>query len=602
MLTHIMRRLGKAGSAAKKEAGKTAETIFRMGVTSIVLSFVGLLFFSAVIPKPKPIEKGSTLYVEIDRPLSTASPYDGMPQWQFFIGSQTVSATSIAGAIDQAAADRRIERLILDLDGMNGSPLGAAQVIKDAVENFREAGKPASVYATSYDNAQYLIASASDEIMAHPGGSFTAGTMRAGGLYMGDAFERYGVEVITGRAGRYKSAIEPYTRGSMSDEAREATQVFLEGRLAAYQQSTRADGFSNLAFPDDVSEAVAAERAGLIDRTITTPDLMTFAFGNGDLTDFPYATLGAYWGAKKKPDTCQTSYDRWEFEEDPRFERSDQSSRIGLLYLEGTIVRGDGEQGIIGDVATTQKLEQMIRNTSIEALVIRIDSPGGDAIASEIIRSEIEAFKATGRPVIISMGGLAASGGYWIASIGNTIFAEPTTLTGSIGVFSLRTSGAGVLEGLGVSYDGVQLGADRGFGSVLEPIAAGEQERLQVGVERIYGEFTELVSKARDLDVAGSSDWAEGRVWSANHALDLGLIDRVGTLNDALQLASDLTDIPTSCTFRAKSRSRAGNLLAEVLAVVTPRPSIPLPDEFRTIQAMMSSDPAVWAYCANCGQ
>lgn len=600
MLAHITRRLKRSGKAIKKEAGKTASGVVRLGVTSLILSFLGLLVFGALMPKPKKVEAGSTLYLEIDRPLTSASPYDGSPQWQFFIGSQAVSAASISGAIDKAAKDKRIERLILDLDGMSGSSLGAAQIIKDSVTRFREAGKPASVYATSYDNAQYLIASASDEIMAHPKGSFTAGTMGAGGLYLGSAFERFGVDVIVGKAGRYKSAIEPYTRDSMSEEAREATKEFLSGRLSAYQAATRREAFGALTFPSELSEAQAAMKAGLIDRTVATPDLMNFAFGDGELTDYPHTTLSGYWSAKKKPDLCKASFEAWERDEDPRLEMVSRKDRIGVIYLEGAIVRGEGEQGIIGDVATTQKIEQMRRDPHVKGLVVRIDSPGGDAIASEIIRSAIEAFKSTGRPVAVSMGSVAASGGYWIATVGDRIFADPTTLTGSIGVFSLRTSGAGVLESIGILYDGVRMGMDRNYGSVMEPIAEGEKERLQAGVERIYGDFTSLVAEARRLDLASAPRWAEGRVWDASSAKERGLVDEIGTLKSALTYASEQTNVPADCQERARSRTRAGNLIAEVLTTIVPNHQLPLPDEFTTLKAMLSQPRAVWAYCATC--
>jgi protease-4 len=507
-----------------------------------------------------------------------------------------LSAASVSTAIEQAAKDKRIERLIVDLDGMAGTDFGPASMIRDAVRAFKAEGKPTSKYATSFDNAQYLIAAAADEILSHPDGSFTAGTIKAGGLYLGGAFERYGVNVITGKAGRYKSAIEPYTRSSMSDDARQSTEQFLSGRLKAFEEQTRAAAFASLAFTDELSDAEAAKEAGLVDELLDAPALTDFAFGNGDLTDYPFTSLGGYWGAKKKPDLCLAS----SVGKDGN-EGAVSAGRIGLVYLEGQIMRGESQPGVIGDVTVAAELRELRRNQDIKALVVRVDSPGGDAVASEIIRSEIAAFKSTGRPVLVSMGSVAASGGYWIASAATEITAEPTTLTGSIGVFSMRTSGAGVLAGLGVTYDGVEIGRSRSYGTIVEPIGKGEEERLQASVDRIYGDFIRLVAEARDLDITTAPDWAEGRVVSAEEAVSLGLVDKTGSLAEVMAEASEVSGVPASCVERGTSRTRAGALIQEILAAVAPGAGMPIPEEYRPIERMMKPGVSFWAYCSNCG-
>jgi protease-4 len=596
MLTHIKGRLQKIGKLAKKEASTLGKQVVRMGVTGLFLSFIALIALSAIMPKPKRIESGSTLYVEIDRPLTSSSPYDGTPQWQYLIGAKTLSAVSIATAIEQAAKDKRIERLILDLDGMAGTDFGPASLVRDAVMTFKAAGKPTSVYATGFDNAQYMIAAGADEILSHPDGSFTAGTIKAGGLYLGGAFERFGVNVIIGKAGRYKSAIEPYTRSDMSEDAREATERFLTGRLKAFEDATRKEAFGSLVFEDHLSDAEAAKKAGLVDELLDAPALTDFAFGNGDLTDYPFTSLGGYWGAKKKPDLCLAGYGP----DEDGGEATMGPEKIGLVFLEGQIMRGESQPGVIGDVTVAAELRDLRRDQNVKALVVRVDSPGGDAVASEIIRSELAAFKATGRPVYISMGSVAASGGYWIASGATKIFAEPTTLTGSIGVFSMRTSGAGVLAGLGVTYDGVEIGRSRTYGTIVEPIGQGEEARLQAGVDRIYGDFTRLVSDARDLEMETAPEWAEGRVMSASEAIELRLIDAVGSLSEVMDEASQATNVPARCIQRGASRTRAGALIQEILTTFVPGNGIPIPDEYKAVERMMGPKPSFWAYCPQC--
>ena len=577
-----------------REASKTAKAGGRLLVISMLMSTVGVVGLQAMMPKAKKVEDGSTFYVSLDRPLTEWSKSDDMPSWAFFIGAKTQSANAVSDAIAEAAADERIERLILDLDGMGGSPLGAARKVRDAVAAFQASGKPVTVYASSYDNAAYLIASAAEERLMHPMGGFEVGRFEIGTLYYGDAFERWGVTVATGKAGRYKSAVEPYLRSSMSDDSRAAAEAFLADRAEGYAELVSHDGAEWGIGGSDADKAV--ER-GYIQRTVEAPDLMSFAFGEPLGDERPFTTLQGYYADKRKPDLCADAM------ETAGAEGDDARRRLAVITLEGAIVRGASDNGKVGAVTVTEQIEKATRDEHVAGMIVRISSPGGDAVASEMIRSGLEAFRRTGRPVLVSMGSVAASGGYWIATAADEIHLEPTTLTGSIGVFSLRPSASPALAELGLRYDGVSIGEPGRFGGIAEPISDSEERWMQASVERVYDQFTGLVADARGLDVASAPDWAEGRVWGARQAIDLGLADELSSYSETLTQLSDRTGVPAACTVYVKSQSRAGNILAQLLTTVAPmEPPVTIPKELEALARMTGPEAGqVQAFCPTCG-
>ena len=569
MPLNLKNRAVRVASDGRRFAGTLVADVVRWIIKSVVLLFAFVAVASLIMPKTKPLDPDTTLYISLDRPLTEWSPFDGAPTLQFLLDAPTLSATSIVDAIESAAADANISRLVLDLDGMEGTGFGPVNRIGEALDKARAAGKQIFAYGSNMDNGQYRLALHADEVLMHPMGRFEAGGFRIGGLYLGEALQRYGVEIAVGQAGAYKSAIEPFTRAGMSPSARVAADDVLGGQSEVFLNETVARrGVSRSQIESALrswrgdaaenGEGALAVETGLVDRLVDPPVMMDLAFGPPDHDaegDMATIALDRYL-SRKHDDECDAAH---KLRETPKKERDE---RIGVLILEGEIRLGDAESGTVGAATAVSQIEGFARDPNNAALVVRLSTPGGDAQASDMIRSALARYRSLGRPVIVSMGTVAASGGYWIATAADKIYAEPTTITGSIGVFSLRPSAAPALEKFGVQWDAVQIGLPRSYGGVVEPIRDRERANMQADVDRVYAQFVSLVAEARDLAEANASNWAEGRVWAAETARALGLVDELGGLSDALAFAEAETGVPASCQARARPLRRSTNLLS----------------------------------------
>lgn len=456
-------------------------------------------------------------------------------------GIQQHRLRDVVRALETAATDDRITAVALDLDGFLGGGRSAVAEVADAIQLVRDADKPVIAYATGYGDSGYLLAAHASEIWVNPmGGALILGP---GGnqLYYGDLLTRYGVNVNVFRAGQYKSAVEPYTENSMSPAAREANQALADTLFEIWRNDVAQ------ARPDAELDAIIATPADTIDAA--NGDLATAA-RQANMVDH----LGgrAAWAARvaevsgegvgqDNPGFQSVALANW-IAANPY---SGGSSKIGIVTVAGTIVDGEAPPGTAGGETITQLIEQASAGHDFAALVIRVDSPGGSALASERIRLAIlEAAEAEGDiPVIVSMGNLAASGGYWISTAGDHIVAEPATITGSIGVWSLIPSFEGTLSQWGVNADGVETTPLSG-----EPDIAGglspEVERLfQAGTDDIYRRFLSLVSESRDMTTDRVDEIGQGRVWAGATARQLGLVDQFGDLDDAIAVAAERAEI-----------------------------------------------------------
>lgn len=534
---------------------------------SLAISGVFVTVAFILAPRPKPLGYDTTLFIGIDRPLSEASPLDAMPFLQFALNPPKLSASMVEDLIRGAADDPNIFRIVLSLDGMTGTGAGPATRLGDALDAARAKGKTVVAYASNFDNASWLLASRADEILMHPMGRFDAGSLKSGALYFGDALKRYGVEIVAGQAGDYKSAIEPYTRGDMSAPAKAAlARVMTQQREAIISTMARRTRMEPAAITDQLNswksapelsfDAEWALRLGLVDKTVSAPEFMDTAFGSpGTMPPRNYVALSRY-ATLKRRDQCAADWRR------ENVENNKNSGSIGSLTIEGPIAPGATTAEQAGAASFVMQIESFARSTTNKALLVRIDSPGGDAQSSEQIRSALARYRGRGRPVAVSMGTVAASGGYWIATAGDILFAEPTTITGSIGVFSLRASAAGLLNQHGVAWDGLSIGGRTGPSGFAEPVIETEASRMRAEVERIYEQFVSLVSDARHLDPDTYKEWAEGRILQAQDARAIGLIDKIGGIEVALEWLSEQSGVPRTCMTAARPTSSPGSMLS----------------------------------------
>jgi protease-4 len=442
-------------------------------------------------------------------------------------------------ALDTAAEDDRIKAVALDLDIFTGGGQSAIANVGEALDRLRRSGKRVVAYATGYGDDGYQLAAHADEIWLDPLGAVIVAGPGGSNLYYAGLLERLGVTANVYRVGTYKSAVEPFTRSDMSPEARQANQALADSLWETWQQDVRQarPRAQIAAYAQDPARFIAAANgdmaraavnAGLVDRI-------------GDRTAFGrrMAELGGTANEDVPGSYRAVHYDAW-VNDHPV---SDADGQIGVLTVAGEIVDGHAALGTAGAETVVENLERGLERGNIRALVVRVDSPGGSVTGSERIRRAILGVRERGIPVVVSFGSVAASGGYWIATAGETIFAEPSTITGSIGVFGILPSFEGTLEKLGVGADGVRTTPLSGEPDLLRGPAPEADRLIQMGVEATYRRFVNLVARSRDLAPARVNAIGQGRVWAGGTARQLGLVDRFGSLDDAITEAARQANI-----------------------------------------------------------
>lgn len=442
--------------------------------------------------------------------------------------------SELLSALQAAETDDRIKAVALDLDVFTGGGQTAIANVGEALDRVRRSGKRVVAFANGYGDDGYQLAAHADEVWLDPLGAVVIAGPGGANLYYAGLLERLGVTANVYRVGAFKSAVEPYTRSDMSPEARAAAQALANSLWETWQQDVRqARPKAQIGpFVQDPMRfiqaangdmAQAALRAGLVDRI-------------GDRTAYGrrMAEL-AGGGDENVPGSYHAVHlDAW-IDDNPA---SEAGGEIGVLTVAGMIVDGEAALGTAGAETVVAGLEQGLRTGNLKALVVRVDSPGGSTLASERIRRAILGVRQRGIPVVISFGSVAASGGYWIATAGDTIFAEPSTITGSIGVFGILPSFEGTLQKIGVGADGVGTTPLSGEPDILRGISPEASRIIQTGVESTYRRFLQLVSSARRIPVQRVHEIAQGRVWDGGTARQIGLVDRFGSLDDAVAEAA----------------------------------------------------------------
>jgi len=500
-----------------------------------MLLFFGLLF-AALSSRPNSGKiRDGALVVDLAGTLSE-QPAAADP-FAFATGSgrtKELRLRDVVRAIDASKDDARVKALVLDLDSFAGGYPSAVAEVGRAVARVRASGKPVLSYATAYTDSGYLIAANASEVWVNPlGGTLFLGP---GGsqLYYKGLIDKLGVNVHVYRVGKFKSFVEPYTRADQSPEAKEASKALYGTLFAQWQEAigkarpkARIQPF--LTNPEQVIATAQGDFAkanlqyGLVD---TLGDRLAFGKRVAQLAgvaknkpagDFNRIKLADYVSSNPLPT---------------------KGDAIGVLTVAGDIVDGKGGAGTAGGDTITKAVLDSLAKGKIKALVVRVDSPGGSAMASEQIRIAILQAKAQKLPVVVSMGSLAASGGYWVSTAGDMIFAEPNTITGSIGIFGIVPTFENSLKKIGVTADGVKSTPLSGQPDVYGGTSPQIDAIFQAGIESGYREFLARVAASRHMTPERVNEIAQGRVWDGGTARQIGLVDRFGGLNDAVAEAA----------------------------------------------------------------
>ena len=514
----------------------------------LLLTVVAAVIFGLISRNVPQVPKSAALVINpTGFIVNQASAID--PVEQFLAGDQGENSETLArdliDAIRQAKNDDRIGAIVLEVSKLAGSSLSLYGEIGKELSAFKNSGKPVYAFGNSFSQTQYFLASYADELYINADShSFLGGVFLQGlgsyPLYLKEALNKLFVSVHVFKAGIYKDAAETLTRHSMSEYSRQATQLLVDNLWQSYLETvSRERGIA----ADDISEYIENYADILND---SGGDFGKLAVAQGLVDD---EISRSDWRAKmqkvvgKSGDTYQNIDFRSYLAATKSPTRNPESDKIAVIVASGNILDGDHPPGQVGGDSVARLIREARTEDDIKAIVLRIDSPGGSASASELIRNELALTQAAGKPVVASFSGVAASGGYWIASTANRIFATETTITGSIGVFSIFPTAEQTLNKLGIKSDGVgttSLSDAFDFTRSLNPMFA---KALQISVDHTYDKFIALVSEGRGMTREAVDAIAQGRVWTGAQGLEHGLVDAIGGIDEALASAATLAGL-----------------------------------------------------------
>jgi protease-4 len=450
----------------------------------------------------------------------------------------------VIDAIGAAKNDSRIKLISLNVGNLSTSGLSKLQEIGAALRDFRGAGKRVVVAADSLDQTQYYLAAQAGEVYLDPMGLVYVDGFSYYRMFLKEAIDKLGVDVNIFRAGTFKSFTDQFSRSDMAASEREESSVWLEALWNAYQQDvTRARSLPANALNEYVSEAPAALAAvnGDAAKLALQRGLVTALKSRRQVADELKSIVGEDQDSHSFNSIGMTQY--LAAVRSKRVLKSKSDARVGIVVASGEILDGHQPPGMIGGESTADLLRQARYDNTVKAVVLRVDSPGGSMFASEQILREVQTLRKAGKPVVVSMSTYAASGGYYISAAANQIFASPTTLTGSIGVFSVIPTFQHTLEKLGVKVDGIGTTPLAGDMRLDRTLGSAGRQILQSSVEHAYAEFLRRVAEGRKKSVEDVDKIAQGRVWAGVDAQRIGLVDHLGGLKDATDAAAKLAEL-----------------------------------------------------------
>lgn len=556
-----------------------ALVLFVFGAVLLFVVFIGVM--AAIGEKPATVPDGAYLVFDLSADIADApAQFDSAALRALFAeedGPQLLQLRNVTRALHAAVEDDRIAGVVLHgsfQPSGYGTAFASLREVRDALQQIRDAGKPVIAHMEAPDTRDFYIASVATELALDPFGIVAVPGLAAQPMFFAGALERFGIGVQVTRVGKYKSAVEPFTRTNLSEENREQLtsllgDVWTEIRDAiAQSRGIERDRFQELVDSGEVFRPEDALRHKLVDRLAYRDEIVSElkqATGSGGgRGTFKQVSLPTY--------IRQLGLATAGPEESPKT-FGDVKGRVAIVYAEGPIVDGQGRIGEVGGETYARELRRLRADPNVKAIVLRVNSPGGSATASEHIQRELRLAGET-KPVVVSMGGYAASGGYWISAYSDRIYAEPSTITGSIGVFGVLFNIQELGADLGLTWDTVKTGRFADLGTIARPQTPEEMAVIQGMVDWIYDQFIMKVAEARALPRERVEEIAQGRVWSGLAAKELGLVDEIGGLADAVAYAAERAGLGSDFQVTEFPRRKdLAQVIAEAMERVQPAAS-----------------------------
>ncbi len=528
----------KVKKAKKKKKGIGFWKVFLATLLALVVyGVIKLIFWGGVIAAlfAEPavvVPEKAILKIDFAENLTDAPSRDPMASFDFATMSMTPELTIFEAirAIDVAATDDRIQGIYLNLTGMGTYSVTSLEELRESITRFKASGKFVVAYNENYDQWSYYLCSVADEVYMHPEGTFSWTGVAANTMFYTGLIEKLdiGIDILRPTECKYKSAVEPFFRKELSPENREQMQAMVDNiwNIVTTSVSTaRQIPVEQLnKYADELSVVLPEEAVEhkMVDGVKYADQMEQYFIDKIGVGNEAMISLGSY-AMTVGPDP----------------EKAD-APKVAIIYANGNVVDGDGYDNAIYSYSLSRVLKQAREDETVSAVVLRINSPGGSALAADLIWREASLLQQT-KPVVVSMGEYAASGGYYIAAPADAIFANRMTLTGSIGVFGIIPSfGDALKENLGISIDGVKTNANSEMGQGFKTLNQTERAALMRSVDRVYDRFTSLVAEGRNLTQEQVFEIAEGRVWLGTQASEIGLVDSCGGLLSAIAYAKDM--------------------------------------------------------------
>lgn len=503
----------------------------------IALSFVAIVLLGALLGSSDEgvvnVKDNSILELKLDFPIKDYAAKTIFEDYPFLNDDSRVGLFNIIDAINYAAQDVKIKGISIDNNYLSAG-IAQTKALRDALLKFKESGKFITSYADNYSQLDYYLNSVADTIYMNPVGALDFKGLYTERLYFKDFQEKSGLKMEVVRLGKYKSAVEPYLENEMSEANREQIQVFLQDIWTEMKSEISQSRNVSVEDLDRIAENLEARTATLAKSSQLIDEIAYY--------DEYIGTLKNALGIAENRNLKSVTIEEYSKYASTKMSTTTTRDRIAIVYAEGTIIYGEGEEDYVGQGAINKSLKIAREDDRVKAIVLRVNSPGGSALASELMWRELEITKAV-KPVIVSMGNYAASGGYYIACNADKIFAESTTITGSIGVFGTLPNGNELASNIGINAEQVGTNKNAVSYSFFEPLSEEQRFFIKEGVSDVYELFTKRVAEGRGMTQDNVKNIAQGRVWTGNSALENGLVDEIGGLDAALHYAAEVSGI-----------------------------------------------------------
>lgn len=506
-------------------------------IVFLIICFFGLIILGALFGGSSDdvvqVKNNSVLELKLDFPIKDYAGKTVFSDYPFLNENKKNGLFNIIDAINYAAIDDKIKGISIDNSFINAG-ISQTKALRGSLLKFKESGKFVVAYSDIYTQKDYYLSSVADTIFLNPVGMMEFKGLYSEQLYFKSFQEKSGLKMEVVRFGKYKSAVEPFLQNEMSDENREQISGYLESLWKEIKQ--------------DISKSrnIPLERLNIIADSLLarSPKLALNSQLIDKISYYDEYVNGLKHAVKidSKNELKSITIEDYAKHVSTKLLAKYNKNKIAVIYAEGDIIYGEGDENNVGQVSMNRSLKDAREDDKIKAVVLRINSPGGSAIASELIWREIELTKKV-KPVIVSMGDFAASGGYYIACNADKIIAEPTTITGSIGVYGILPNGKELADNMGINAEQVKTNKNAVLYSFFEPLNEEQRVFIKEGIIDIYELFTSRVATGREMEQDDVKSIAEGRVWTGSDALKIGLVDELGGLDLALQRAAEAAEI-----------------------------------------------------------